>query len=167
MERLESGKIKLNAFESVAYYWIRRIKKMADTMDIEQLRDKGRKEFLSIFKQFSEQDYRALFLDLTEKYEQYYNENGAYKETTSTARNGHVIFNAFASDFLGYEVPDVSIGIVGVSHEKILIEKRNSEPVACIHGCDLSSFFYGRINDEFLPNAIIDGEFKEEEKDKE
>ena len=110
---MEEEQITLSSVERTAYWWIVTIKSKVRELSIFKCYSKDEEKFISIFKNYTEVEWRILYLKLVEKIskdlDQYIFEGRQSEFNQDTEREGHNLLNKELSSILGKKVPDISL----------------------------------------------------------
>lgn len=110
---MEEEQITLTSIERTAYWWIVTIKSKVRELSIFKCYSKEEEKFVSIFKNYTEVEWRILYLKLVEKIskdlDQYISEGRLLEFNQDTEREGHNLLNKELSSILGKKIPDISL----------------------------------------------------------
>lgn len=108
--------VELNPIEQTSYWWIKTIKSKVRELRIEGTNNKDENKFLEIFNNLTKQEYRNLYLKLTEYITEDVNnyvpigdviEFDAFNQDTEKGK--HERLNEELSEILGKKVPDIRL----------------------------------------------------------
>lgn len=119
---MEQRKIELDSYEQTAYWWIRMLRKKINELYIYKIRigvlkREEEEDFLSIFENFSEKDWRNLYIKLSEYIAKDVDDYVPRKNIIAdrfeqdTMKEGHQRLNEELSDIVGKKVPDIRLSI--------------------------------------------------------
>lgn len=130
--------IELNPYQQTAYWWINIIRAKVDELYIYKnrtgkLKDDGEEKFLSIFGEYSEKDWRNIYISLQEciKNDVYnYIPTGDMLHldcfSQDTAKGRHTRLNEEISKILNIEVPDIRLANIGKKDSVIYTDYTSS-----------------------------------------
>lgn len=113
----QNEKIELSSIEITAYWWINTIKERVRELSIRRTKkDKDEAEFVRIFYNFTEKNWRNLYLELTKYIKEDVNNYipignimGIDAFNQDTAKNGHDRINEELTKILGCKIPDIRL----------------------------------------------------------
>lgn len=134
---MQIKRIELNPVEATSYWWIIEIKKKLQELLI-ITSGKEEAEFLSIFYNFTDIEWRKLYLDLIEyigkKVENILlkEEYGYYYQDTK--ENFHKDINEVLCHFVNKSIPDISLTLLGVEESSICTNKYGADRIYNVSG---------------------------------
>lgn len=149
--------IKLNPYEITSYWWINLIKHKVRELVIWGTRNKDEAQFATIFFEYTEKDWRKLYLALT-KYiekdvEHYIPKYPSDSFSQDTDVKSHDRLNEELSCIIGKNIPDIRIASNNVKDSVIYTTTSNAS--TWYKSCGVI-----RLQSEYLPSYILTGDDK-------
>lgn len=149
--------IKLNPYEITSYWWINLIKHKVRELVIWGTRNKDEAQFVTIFFEYTEKDWRSLYLALA-KYIEKDVENHIPKYPSDffsqdTDKNSHDRLNEELSCIIGKRIPDIRIASNNVKDSVIYTTTSNAS--TWYKSCGVL-----QLPNEYMPSYILTGDDK-------
>ena len=126
---MKEEQIDLSSVERTAYWWIITIKAKVRELAIFGCNNQSQEKFLSIFKNYTEVEWRNLYLKLIEKItkdlEQNVFEGTILEFKQDTEKKGHNLLNKELSSIIGIRIPDISLSSRNTKDSVIYTTKTN------------------------------------------
>lgn len=154
---MQIKKINLSPIEATAYWWVQTINKKL--IEIEILNDnKEEREFLSNFKDFTDVEWRILYLELTKyiskKVNNISNNDEAECYHQDTAKKYHNDINEVLCSVLKTNIPDINLTLSGIESSAIYTNQYGADRVYDISGIV-------KLDTIYDSNYILSGDEKE------
>lgn len=101
--------IELTAYENVAYWWVKRLKRATCAIEQKQEITEEEQEFLDIFSQYQSGEWRSLYVELSYELQELLMNKDKDEMFQSTVKGGHNKMNRLVTKVTGQEIPDISL----------------------------------------------------------
>jgi len=169
MSTIKNGIVELDAFEALSYWWVKRIKNLAQSIkQSEHVLDFNRLKFAQIFDfdTLKAEGYREIYLKLAKKLREQFEGHKKLTIRTSTRNKGHNEFIKWLAEIMNEAVPNINLGEFGTKEVlTYLAYEGESEPTAFVGETDFNAV-RNRISTKFKPNAVLCAVKKKENKEK-
>ena len=102
--------IELNPIEATAYFWINTIKNKVKELSSISNKSNNELEFFNLFKQYTDFEWRKLYLVMKDYFNNKINSNHFYIQDTSV----HNDINKVLNNVLNREIPDIDLALNGI-----------------------------------------------------
>ena len=109
MKTIDNNRLLLNPMETTAFWWIEMIRNKVREINRNSSSDNNEIKFASLFDNYTEVDWRNLYLDLVDLIEGDIREKKGNYYSQETAKERHDNINLELSCILNSEIPDIDI----------------------------------------------------------
>lgn len=162
MVNVRTDVVELNPFEIAAYWWVRRIKNIADEfnqdLDLVNLR---KIEFGRIFdfNKLKTAGYRKIYLALVQEFEKACENKKRYSLRTHMGGNGHLELNKWLSEVVKADVPNINLCENNAPDTLMIISLNNGENCVYVGETDLNGI-RTKLPKKYKANALLCGSKK-------
>ena len=150
---------KLNPIEATAYWWVNNIKNKIKELYNSQNKDEKEREFLELFYQFNDLQWRELYLELVDGLSEKiittlaFDNSLEYYQQETTAF-GHDDINEVLNKVVNKDIPDINLALQGIG-----------DSIICTNTCGADRVFaeggISSLDTDFDSNYILSGDMQE------
>ncbi len=158
--------VELNAYQTMAYWWVKRIKTITDEIkEHKEDFDPRKQQFAEIFdvENIGGRGYRKLYVFLTKKIKERCEGKRRFTQRTLINNKGHEELTKWLSEIMETEVPNINLATDNKTDTQIYITQEKGQKPMTFVG---ETSYYGIIRQlptKYKANAILCGPKKKAE----
>lgn len=154
---VEKRKVKLDVYQTMAYWWTLRIKAVVEELKRRELITEVKRDFIRIFDfdTIGVAGYRKIYEELTLFFEEKFKGHRRYSvRSYPTPKGGHYDLMQKLSEIMGVEVPKTALTLEGLNVETAITTQVGDEPMM-VKKIDRYEEPEIRVSQVFYANAVI------------